>query len=101
MDEKEFPPEEVANPCGLLSKYYPRDKYLKLVSVNAKNKTYKIETKGIEDEAYSVNFKKNSSQKQWTDVEDPRFINWMKNSSRNRFRKLWGKINDDLKAGKY
>ena len=38
---------------------------------------------------------------QWKDVEDERFIVWMRNSPFPDFRKLWGRIDKDLPAGKY
>lgn len=36
---------------------------------------------------------------QWLNMEDPRFIVWMRNAGLPNFRKLYGVIEDDLKAG--
>lgn len=38
---------------------------------------------------------------QWKDVEDERFIVWMRNSPFPDFRKIWGKINKDMPKGSY
>ena len=38
---------------------------------------------------------------QWIDMEDPHFIVWMRTAGLPDFRKLWGKIDGGLKAGKY
>lgn len=34
-------------------------------------------------------------------MDSDRFINWMKTSSTNDFYKLWGRVDQDLPAGKY
>lgn len=39
--------------------------------------------------------------KQWRDVEDERFVVWMRNSPFPDFRKIWGRIDKDLSAGNY
>lgn len=38
---------------------------------------------------------------QWTDVEDPNFIVWMRTAGLPNFRKLYGVINEDLQSGIY
>jgi len=53
-----------------------------------------ISTENIADEFFKKNFKKSENEKQWLDVENPRFINWMKISSKSTFRKLWGTIEE-------
>ena len=60
-----------------------------------------ITVEGIEDPYFKVNFKKSDLERQWMNVEDPRFINWMKLSSKPDFRKLWGRINGNITAGSY
>jgi hypothetical protein len=49
----------------------------------------------------SFRFKNVDLDTQWRDVEDERFIVWMRNSPFPDFRKLWGKIDQDLPAGNY
>merc|ERR1711937_1076450 len=38
---------------------------------------------------------------QWIDMTDEHFIVWMRTAGLPNFRKLWGRIDGDLKAGKY
>lgn len=38
---------------------------------------------------------------QWTDIEKESFIVWMRTAGLPNFRKLYGKIENPLKAGKY
>lgn len=61
--------------------------------------TYNISTVGIADTWYKKLFKRNPDELQWTDVEDERFINWMKTGSLSSFPKLYGVINNDLVVG--
>ena len=44
---------------------------------------------------------KNYKEKQWIDVENEHFINWMNVETFDNFRKLWGRITMDLPAGNY
>lgn len=37
----------------------------------------------------------------WTNITDERFMNWMRVAAMPNFRKLWGRIEDDLPAGTY
>eukprot|EP01017_Pseudomicrothorax_dubius_P041172 TRINITY_DN6559_c0_g1_i2.p1 TRINITY_DN6559_c0_g1~~TRINITY_DN6559_c0_g1_i2.p1 ORF type:complete len:147 (+),score=36.31 TRINITY_DN6559_c0_g1_i2:20-460(+) len=37
---------------------------------------------------------------QWVDPTNERFINWMRTAALPRFRKLWGRIEEDLVGGK-
>lgn len=52
-------------------------------------------------ESSKSKFKNYDLTKQWLDVTDERFINWMKSSSQPSFKKLWGIVNQDLEAGDY
>lgn len=38
---------------------------------------------------------------QWTDMEDEHFIVWMRTAGLPTFRKLWGRIEQDLQPGTY
>ena len=40
-------------------------------------------------------------KKQWADIEDEHFIVWMRTAGLPNFRKLYGKIETDLKPGVY
>jgi hypothetical protein len=52
------------------------------------------------DEKYE-RLEDNWAKKQWTDVENEHFIVWMRPSGLPYFRKLWGRIEDDLEKGDY
>lgn len=63
--------------------------------------TATITTDGI---AWPSDLKKytvSNPSKQWYNVTDPRFMNWMRIASLPDFRKLWGRINQDLPSGTY
>jgi hypothetical protein len=102
-------PEDAAFPCGLVAKSFFTDKFVsftseKTASTEAKN--YKIDDSEIAWDS-DVEYKfKNLDQAdwntiQWMDVEDQHFIVWMRTAGLPNFRKLYGKITDDLPAGKY
>ena len=40
-------------------------------------------------------------KKMWTNTTNEHFMVWMRTAGLPNFRKLWGRINSDLKAGKY
>jgi len=46
-------------------------------------------------------YKLSDASKQWLNVTDPRFMNWMRIATLPDFRKLWGRVNQDLIAGTY
>ena len=46
-------------------------------------------------------YKISDASKQWLNVTDPRFMNWMRIASLPDFRKLWGRINADVESGVY
>ena len=41
------------------------------------------------------------NKKQWLNVEDEHFMVWMRTAGLPNFRKLYGKIEKNLPAGKY
>lgn len=43
----------------------------------------------------------NSADTQWINPEDEHFIVWMRTSGLPNFKKLWGRIEQDLPAGSY
>ena len=96
----ELDPNEVAHPCGLIAKSFFNDTY-ELKRVGSENKIIILD----EDIAWSIDKKnfKNSPNitKQWINVEDERFIVWMRQAAMPDFRKPWGKIEIDLKKGDY
>ena len=94
-------PNEVAHPCGLIAKSFFNDSFQ-----IRKNDEADYIIISSEDIAWSIDKKKfkNSDHryKQWIDVEQERFIVWMRPAALPDFRKPWGKIDDrDLKKGEY
>ena len=103
IGEKELDQNAVAHPCGLIARSFFND------SFSIKKKDSQDEngiTISDEDIAWSVDKKKyknapNSDQIQWLNVEEERFIVWMRPAALPDFRKLWGKIDKDLSKGDY
>ena len=103
IDGNKLDQNAVAHPCGLIARSFFND------SFSIKKKDSQDEngiTISDEDIAWSVDKKKyknapNSDQIQWLNVEDERFIVWMRPAALPDFRKLWGKIDKDLSKGDY
>mmetsp|Transcript_12983 Transcript_12983/g.13112 ORF Transcript_12983/g.13112 Transcript_12983/m.13112 type:complete len:225 (-) Transcript_12983:41-715(-) len=97
--------DDVANPCGLLPKAYFNDTY-SLITSNDTDSFIEIE---MEDDniAWDVDTEEkfdendNAEEVQWIDVENEHFIVWMNVAGLPYFRKLWGRIEEDLPEGKY
>ena len=92
-------PTEPANPCGLIAKSFFNDSF----KLYKNNKEITIESKGIAWKNDIKRFKRAEDYKkiQWIDVEDERFIVWMRPAGLPTFRKLWGKIKMTLEKGEY
>jgi hypothetical protein len=73
--------------------------------VGADDKEFKIDETGIaweSDKEYKFkNLDSDWENRQWLDVKDEHFIVWMRTAGLPNFRKLYGKIEDDLPKGKY
>ena len=95
-------PNAVAHPCGLIAKSLFNDTF----EIKSQNGSEDIVISG-EDIAWSIDKKKYKNldsenlNKQWTNVEDERFMVWMRPAALPDFRKPWGRINKDLKKGNY
>jgi len=92
-------PNDVANPCGLLAKYFPKDDFEledkdgQKIEISDSN----ISIPGLKGKV----FKHTTDKGVWMNVENERFINWTKPSSIPFYFKLWGKISIPLKKGDY
>ncbi|OMJ80577.1 hypothetical protein SteCoe_19118 [Stentor coeruleus] len=90
--------DKVALPCGLIAKTFFNDTYeifhgdLKITidETDIAWPSDKKNIKSVDDEAANY----------WTNVSDEHFIVWMRTSGLPNFRKLWGRIYEDLE-GKY
>ena len=104
--------DDVAIPCGLIAKSYPEERFkLSLkngeddftqISIDEKNiawgpdkeKLFKnVKVKNEPDDYYK--------KIQWVNMEDEHFIVWMRPSLLPNFRKLYGRIHQDLEKGTY
>jgi hypothetical protein len=93
-------PDAPAFPCGLASYTFFNDTF-ELVNLNSAQ-SIRISSQNISwssDREYK--FKNTDLGKQWLDIEDERFINWIKVSPFENFIKTWGVINEDLPIGRY
>lgn len=96
-----LPDDAPANPCGLIAKSYFNDSYW-IADPNGNNIT--INEKGIAWSTDSKDLFKNSEDYksiQWMDYENEHFIVWMRVAGFPNFKKLWGKIEEDLDPGNY
>ncbi|EGR28198.1 ligand-effect modulator 3 LEM3 family protein, putative, partial [Ichthyophthirius multifiliis] len=95
--------EDIAYPCGLIAKYFFNDNY-QIYDLQNKNKQISIQKTDIvwpSDLEHKYKINKKELDKYWYDTLDENFIEWMKPSSFSSFRKIWGKINQDLNQGEY
>ena len=95
-----------ANPCGLIAKSFFNDTF----QLYLNNTRITVLEHGIAwPSDKERKFKRVSSdwqKKQWLDVEDgegyvEHFMVWMRTSGLPNFRKLWGRVENDLDSGKY
>ena len=101
-----FDKKDQANPCGLFARSFFNDSYELYKIINEKNEIKKINIneKNISNKYLREKFfkkNKNYKNKQWIDVENEHFINWMNVETFHNFRKLWGRIEEDLDIGNY
>lgn len=95
-----------AFPCGLIAKSYfngsltlNEDTFqlfntdMKEIKINEKNITT------VADYEFFNNY--NDSSLQWADLKNEHFIVWMQMETFPTFRKLWGKVEEDLLKGTY
>jgi len=100
VDGSALDPAAVAIPCGNAARAFFNDTYILIR--NDDNKTYEISDKGIAWESdVEHKFKNIDLSRQWLDMENERFIAWMKIAPFSNFRKPWGVINEDLVAGTF
>ena len=86
----------IAVPCGLMAKTYFTDSF-----------GFKINGASTEVDQTNIAFAKDKDlydkepdrSKQWTSITDEHFLVWMRPSGLPNPKKLWGRINKDLKQG--
>lgn len=101
------------NPCGIYASLYPKGRLrmtidiLKISTLDDNGAvtgdlvldTTNINYKNLRGNKYKIT--DDTKNELWTNVEDPRFIEWMKPPMSSSFYKLWGVINGELKKGNY
>ncbi|EGR30785.1 ligand-effect modulator 3 LEM3 family protein, putative [Ichthyophthirius multifiliis] len=102
---KELIQDEAANPCGLIAKTYFNDTYKLYKIVDGQKNPLKIDI-DENDIAWDVdknyNYKLNTNQdSMWLNVTNEHFMVWMRTSGMGRFKKLWGRIKQNLEVGDY
>lgn len=88
---------ELAVPCGLIAKSYFNDNFTEWkidgspITPNEKDIAWKADKE--------LKYKNtNHPEKQWIDMTDEHFIVWMRPAGLPNFRKLWGRIEQDIEA---
>lgn len=91
-------PNAPANPCGLIAKSFFNDRY----QLSTLNKQIKINEAGIAWESdKNLKYKINNTELHWLNPEDEHFMVWMRPAGLPNFRKLWGKIEENLEPDTY
>lgn len=93
-----------AIPCGLIAKSLFNDRYKLYNGQTTSDPVVTIFETGIawpSDIKHKYKRVANYQSRSWTDVEDEHFMVWMRTAALPQFRKLWGRIETDLKAGTY
>ena len=99
--------EGVAFPCGAMARSYFNDSFVITYTQGNANTVTTVSHTGIawpDDVANKYKNIQDTTSKnslQWLDVEDERFMVWMRAAATPNFRKIWGKIETDLAAGTY
>ena len=88
---------DLAVPCGLIAKSFFNDKFTNW-KINGKQFTPNendIAWKADKELKYKNT---NNLEKQWINMTDEHFIVWMRPAGLPNFRKLWGRIEEEIKA---
>ena len=94
INNESLNPNDIAIPCGLMAKTFFNDIF-----------SFSINDKGIDVDQKNIAFDKDKKlynkepdpSRQWTNITDEHFLVWMRPSGLPNPRKLWGKIDQDLK----
>ena len=103
MMNNELKDDDLAIPCGLIAKSFFNDKYALYKNSISNDNKIDIDEKNIAWQAdKDIKYKNtNDLSKQWIDMTDEHFIVWMRPAGLPNFRKLWGRIREDLDEGDY
>ncbi len=91
-------PSDIAIPCGLMAKTFFNDNFSFFII--AEKEEINVDQKNIAfDKDKKLYSKEPDPSHQWTNITDEHFLVWMRPSGLPNPRKLWGRINRDLKKG--
>lgn len=100
VDGTPLDPNAVAIPCGNAARAFFND-YYTLSSVDT-GMVFDISDKSIAWQSdIDHKFKNIDLSRQWLNIEDERFMTWMKIAPFSNFRKAWGVIDSDIPVGSY
>lgn len=86
---------EIAIPCGLMAKNFFNDSFTEW---KIKDEILDINENNIARDIDKKNFRNSDNlDKQWIDITNEHFMVWMRPAPFSNFRKLWGRIDRDLK----
>lgn len=98
---QQLDPNAVASPCGSIAHALFNDTFQLQTETGV---SISISENGITwpgDAGGAFRRGPNSSQTQWIDPQNQRFINWMRTSGLINFKKLWGVVNQNIPSGQY
>ena len=103
MTNEELKDDDLAIPCGLIAKSFFNDNYTLYKNSISDENLIDIDQTDIAWQAdKDIKYKNtNNKSKQWIDMTDEHFIVWMRPAGLPNFRKLWGRIREDLNEGEY
>jgi hypothetical protein len=103
-DDLDYDKHDVASPCGLMARSFFNDTYTLHKNDDPDSDHFKIHKDDIAweiDKDQKFKHQDDHKDKQWIDVKDKDFIVWMAPAGLPTFRKLYGKIEDDIDKGHY
>ena len=94
INNESLNPGDIAIPCGLMAKTFFNDDFSFFINGTEKD----VDQKNIAfDKDKKLYAKEPNPSRQWTNITDEHFLVWMRPSGLPNPRKLWGKIDQDLK----
>ena len=101
VDGSKLEASQLSYPCGLMSKYYPRDSF-DFFGPGDPQRRVRLSRSGISWEGLQGNkFRSTDKSREWVNVESETFINWMQPNMWHNVYKAWGRFEEPLAPGNY
>ena len=97
IKDNDLTSDDIAIPCGLMAKSFFNDTF-KFKLLGETNKTIEVNDTNIARKSDKDKFKNIDLSMQWIDMTDEHFIVWMRPAPLPNFRKLYGRILEDIDA---